>query len=171
MESNHYTVRVTKDELVFSAGHFITFDGDRCESIHGHNWRVAVDVSGPLDENSYVFDFIMLRDLMKSIVRELDHRMLLPTESRLISVEPDGPNLVARFNDRHWSFPNDECVLLPVDNTTTELIAKYLGARLRDAISGQKVPLPETMSITLEENFGQTATAFWSGKRTPSPSE
>ena len=62
MTDERYRVRVTKDHLVFSAAHFITFNGHICERLHGHNWRVAVEVAGPLDENSYVFDFIALRD-------------------------------------------------------------------------------------------------------------
>ena len=62
MTTERYRVRVTKDHLVFSAAHFITFNGNICERLHGHNWRVAVEVAGPLDENSYVFDFIALRD-------------------------------------------------------------------------------------------------------------
>ena len=41
-----FRVRVTKDYLVFSSGHFITFNGDHCERIHGHNYRLAVEVEG-----------------------------------------------------------------------------------------------------------------------------
>lgn len=156
-----YNVRVTKDELVFSAGHFITFDGEHCERIHGHNWRVAVEVADDLDRNSYVFDFIALRDLTRAIVAELDHRMLLPTESRLIHLEEDGPNWLARFGDRRWSFPRDECALLPIANTTAELIADLIGQRLRQAIAARGLPLPRTVRVEVEENFGQWAAAHW----------
>ena len=113
-----------------------------CERIHGHNWRVAVEVDGPLDENHYVFDFIALRDLTRDLVAELDHRMLLPTESALIRLEDDGPNVVARFGDRHWSFPREECVLLPVANTTAELIADWIAGRLLDAFGAPACPSP-----------------------------
>src|SRR5207302_4745124 len=84
---DNYRVRVTKDHLVFSAAHFITFNGNVCERLHGHNWRVAAEVAGPLDENYYVFDFIALRDALQRIVGELDHRMLLPLRHRAIRVE------------------------------------------------------------------------------------
>src|SRR6218665_2410959 len=79
---DQYRVRVTKDHLVFSAGHFVTIttpDVSFCERLHGHNFRVAVEVAGPLDVNQYVFDFIALRDALQAIVAGLDHRMLLPT--------------------------------------------------------------------------------------------
>ena len=156
-----HRVRVTKDHLVFSAGHFITFNGDICERIHGHNWRVAVEVESPLDENMYVFDFIALLDLTRALVAELDHRMLLPDGSGRIVVVEDGPNLRVTHGDRYWSFPHDECVVLPVPNTTTELIAGYLGARLLEVIAARGLPRPAVLRVEVEENFGQTARAEW----------
>lgn len=153
-----YSVRVTKDHLVFSAGHFITFDGGHCERIHGHNYRMAVEVEGELDENHYVFDFIALLEMARALALELDHRMLLPTTSRLIRLEDDGPNVVARYKERYWSFPRDECVLLPIPNTTTELLADYMAGRLLDAIGARGLAAPRVLRVEVEENFGQTAT-------------
>ena len=162
MPNARYQVRVTKDELVFSAGHFITYAGGLCERIHGHNYRTAVEVEDDLDTNHYVFDFIALRDLTKAIVIELDHRMLLPTLSPLIVLEDDGPgNVRARFANRSWSFPRDECVLLPVANTTTELLADHIGGRLRDDLVTRGINLPRIMRVEVEENFGQSATVEW----------
>ena len=162
MPNARYLVRVTKDELVFSAGHFITFAGGICERVHGHNYRTAVEVEDDLDENHYVFDFIALRDLTRAIAADLDHRMLLPSRSSLITLEDDGPNNVrARFQDRFWSFPRDECVLLPIPNTTTELLADHIGGRLRAELTERGIPLPRVMRVEVEENFGQTATVEW----------
>ncbi|MEX1225060.1 MAG: 6-carboxytetrahydropterin synthase, partial [Pirellulales bacterium] len=91
-----YHVRVDKDYLVFSAAHFITFDGNVCERLHGHNWRVWAEVYGPLDENHYVIDFIALRDEMKKLVDELDHRMLLPEHHPAIQVTAGDQEVEAR---------------------------------------------------------------------------
>ena len=88
-----YHVRIDKDDLVFSASHFITFDGDTCERLHGHNYRVAVDVHGPLDENHYVVDFVALRQSIRAILDELDHRVILPVTHPKIRVEA-GPQEV-----------------------------------------------------------------------------
>ena len=166
----NYKVRVTKDSLVFSAGHFITFNGDHCERIHGHNYRVAIEVEGDLDENGYVFDFIALRDQAKAIVDELDHRMLLPADSTKILLEDDGPsNLRARYKDRSWSFPRDECVILPVPNTTAEMLAAYIAGRLRGAWTDLGIPLPPVMRVEVEECFGQWGVVEWRGGSSPPP--
>ena len=161
MPSPRHSVRVTKDYLVFSSGHFITFNGGECERLHGHNYRAAVEVEGGLDEDHYVFDFIALRDLTRAITDELDHRMLLPTGSELIRVEEDGPNWRVRYRDRHWSFPRDECVLLPVANTTAELLADYIAGRLLRALADRGLPAPEVLRVEVEECFGQAATTEW----------
>ena len=158
---NRYKVRVTKDYLVFCAGHFITYAGDCCERLHGHNYRVAVEVEDDLDRNHYVFDFIALKDRTRALTDELDHRMLLPTRSDLIVLEPDGPNVTVRYRDRRWSFPADECALLPIANTTAELLADYLAARLRQDFSATGIPLPRVLRVEVEESFGQAAEVEW----------
>ena len=152
-----YRVRVSKDYLVFSAGHFITFDGDVCERLHGHNYRVAAEVAGPLDENHYVVDFIALRDELKAIVDSLDHRMLLPTGHPLIKVLADEREVVVTFRERRWIFPRGDCVLLPVANTTSELLARYIGLALREALSARLGHAPERLRIEVDECFGQVA--------------
>ena len=78
--TERYKVRVTKDHFVFCSGHFISYEGDKCERLHGHNYRTAVEIEGVLDENQYVFDFIALKHRTKAITDELDHRMMLPTQ-------------------------------------------------------------------------------------------
>jgi 6-pyruvoyltetrahydropterin/6-carboxytetrahydropterin synthase len=159
--SSRYSVRVTKDYLVFCSGHFITYNGDHCERIHGHNYRASVEVEDDLDENHYVFDFIALKELTRELTDELDHRMLLPTRNPLVRLEDEGTNVVARFKGRYWSFPRDECVLLPIANTTAELLADYLGTRLRQRFQGRNLPLPRLMRVEVEESFGQSATVEW----------
>lgn len=149
-----FRIRLQKDSFVFSAGHFITYDGDHCERLHGHNYRASVEVAGPLDENGYVFDFIALRDLFTALISDLDHRMLLPGCSEKILLHSDGPNWKVTYQERFWSFPKDECVVLPVSNTTTELIAKWLGLQLLERLKQRGLASIETMKVSVEENFG-----------------
>ncbi|WP_435009578.1 6-pyruvoyl trahydropterin synthase family protein [Tundrisphaera lichenicola] len=161
MPGSRYKVRVTKDYLVFSSGHFITYNGDQCERIHGHNYRVAVEVEDDLDINHYVFDFIALKDLTQAIVNELDHRMMLPTQSDLIRLEEDGPNWLVRYQDRRWSFPREECALIPIANTTAELLADHIAGRLRRDFDERGLPTPRILRVEVEESFGQSAEVEW----------
>ena len=151
----NYHVRIAKDYLVFSAAHFITFNGNICERLHGHNYRVAAEVYGPLDENHYVVDFIALRDTLKKLVDELDHHMLLPTGHPLIQVVADDRSVEVTFEDRRWVFPRGDCVLLPVPNTTAELLARYLGERLQSELQARLGWQPQRLRLEVDECQGQ----------------
>ncbi|MEZ6125343.1 MAG: 6-pyruvoyl tetrahydropterin synthase family protein [Planctomycetaceae bacterium] len=156
----HFEARVTKDSLVFSAAHFITFNGNVCERLHGHNWRLDVSVCGSLDENFYVYDFIALRDACAAIVAELDHSVLLPDAHHSIFVETsdDGQEVVARFEQRRWVFPAEDCRILPLKNTTAELIAQWIGHRLIRDLNLKSGNSISELKVSVEENFGQWAT-------------
>jgi len=157
-----YHVRVAKDSLVFSAAHFITYAGNVCERLHGHNYRVAAEVAGPLDENHYVVDFIALRDALRKILDSLDHFVLLPTGHPLIQVEAGALEVVARFGDRRWVFPRSDCALLPIPNTTAELLARYIGQRLEEQLVAQTGRRPDAIRIEVDECSGQSAVWEWS---------
>ncbi|MBM3995701.1 MAG: 6-pyruvoyl tetrahydropterin synthase family protein [Planctomycetes bacterium] len=165
-----FHVRVSKDYLVFCSGHFISYEGDKCERLHGHNYRAAIEVEGALDENFYVFDFITLKNRAKLITDELDHRMMLPTRNRVILLQELLTSYRVRYKDREWVFPRDDCVLLPIENTTAELLARYIGERLRADLAATCKYVPEVMRVEVEESFGQSATWEWreSGSIRPS---
>src|SRR5262249_21269320 len=156
--NERFKVRVTKDHLGFCSGHFISYEGDRCERLHGHNYRATVEVEGELDENRYVFDFIALKRRTKAITDELDHRMLLATRNPLIAVAEGPQSVRVRYKDREWVFPRDDCVLLPIENTTAELLARYLAGRLLEDLRRHHRYEPQVLRVEVEENVGQSAT-------------
>lgn len=144
-----------KEQLVFSAAHFITFAGDTCECLHGHNYGVKAEVKGPLDENQYVVDFIAFRDNLEKVVRQLDHHMLLPTEHPLIKVSGQGDEVVTTFRKKRWVFPAEDCILLPIGNTTAEQIAWWIANQLREAMKPAVGEAIETLEVSVDENNGQ----------------
>lgn len=150
-----FSVRLHKEYLVFSAAHFITFAGNICERLHGHNYRVEAEVIGPLDENHYVIDFIALRDRLKQLVDALDHHVLLPTEHPQIHITESEREVVAQFEDRRWVFPREDCVLLPVANTTAELLARHLARELWSWLESTQPSQYAGLRLAVDENLGQ----------------
>ena len=153
--AKNYRVKLEKEYLIFSAAHFITFAGNICERIHGHNYRVYAEVEAPLDRNQYVVDFIVLRDTLKEITEALDHHVLLPMTHDQIKVTVDEKEVLVTFEDRRWIFPLDDCVLLPVSNTTAELLADYMATELLDRLAAKGVTQIEKLEIGVDENEGQ----------------
>ena len=156
-----YKVRVTKDYLSFCAAHFISFEGTQCERLHGHNYRVAAEISGRLNQDHLVFDFIVLKGLLRDIANELDHRMLVPTRSSVLGIEHDEQKVRLAYGRKEWILPREDCVLLPIENTTAELIARYIAGRLADVHHTRHNFSPTVLRVEVEENVGQSATYEW----------
>jgi 6-pyruvoyltetrahydropterin/6-carboxytetrahydropterin synthase len=152
--SGQFRVLLQKEQLVFSAAHFITFAGDICECIHGHNYGVRAEVGGPVDQNQYVIDFIAFRDTLAQIVKRLDHHMLLPTQHPLIKVQREGDEVITRFREKRWVFPAEDCLLLPIGNTTAELIAWWIAGQVREQLRATN-PHLQWLEISVDENHGQ----------------
>ena len=166
MSDATYRVDVSKEQFVFSAAHFITFAGDICERIHGHNYGVRASIEGPLDENRYVVDFIALRDAVLEQTQSLDHHVILPSDHAEIKITSDDKETTATFRDRRWVFPNEDCVILPVINTTAEEIARVIAERVitktHEKFGGQL----SYLEVAVDENCGQ-----WGVCRIPWPNQ
>src|SRR3989442_774544 len=159
---NAFKVSVTNDNIVFASAHFIIFPGHRCERLHGHNYRTRVVVEGGLDpEAHYVFDFAELKHLMRRLTDELDHRVLLPLEHPKLQVREQGDTVAVAYEGKaRYVFPKADCALLPIPNTTVEMLARYLARRARSELertAGGAVAL-RVIEVEIEEDFGQAAT-------------
>jgi 6-pyruvoyltetrahydropterin/6-carboxytetrahydropterin synthase len=154
-----FSVSVTKDYLVFASAHFITFAGHRCEGLHGHNYRARVTVEGALDEECwFVFDFTVLKKIMRRLCDEIDHKVLLPTENPKLRLTEVGEAVhVAYEGAPRYVFPKVDCSLLPVPNTTVEMLAELLTKRLRAELESMDARGLTAVEMEVEENFGQSA--------------
>ncbi|MGE0444029.1 MAG: 6-pyruvoyl tetrahydropterin synthase family protein [Vicinamibacterales bacterium] len=158
--SDTYRISVEKDYLVFASAHFVTFAGHRCEGLHGHNYRARATVEGGLVPDTWlVFDFVELKRIMRRLCDEIDHLVLLPTESKRITISEDGERVTVSVDgEPRYVFPRRDCALLPIPNTTVEMIATLLAGRLVEALQAEGASGLTAVEIEVEENFGQRAT-------------
>ena len=158
-ERGEFRVSVTKDYLVFASAHFITFAGHRCEGLHGHNYRARVTVEGGLNTESwFVFDFVELKKIMKRLCDDIDHLVLLPTKSDRIRVVEEGESVSVSVDGKpRYVFPRKDCALLPIPNTTVEMLARLLSERLQGELQSLGARGLTAIEMEVEENFGQSA--------------
>ena len=158
-QRGEFRVSVAKDYLVFASAHFITFAGHRCEGLHGHNYRVRVTVEGALDQDTwFVFDFVVLKRLMKELCDEIDHKVLLPLENPKIQVREEGDAVTVAYEGTlRYRFPRVDCSLLPVPNTTVEMLAELLAGRCLAQLEKMGAKGLTAIEMEVEENFGQSA--------------
>ena len=152
-----YRIHIAKDYLNFSAAHFITYDGHQCEPLHGHNYRTRIMLEGKLDENYYVMNFVPIKRMMRQICDALDHRMLLPLENERLVLTVGDEQVHVYYGQCCYSFPRNDVVLLPIPNTTAEMLARHICDQARDALHRMGIDHLTAIEIEVEESPGQAA--------------
>jgi 6-pyruvoyltetrahydropterin/6-carboxytetrahydropterin synthase len=156
-----FSIRVAKDYTSFASAHFATFEGDQCEPLHGHNYRVAVSLSGPLDENAFVYNFVPLKKLMRTVCDRLDHRLLLPTGNPHLAITADATSYTIRYRHKTYVIPREDVVQLPIPNTTAECFAEWIGHELLAQLCAAGAQNLTEIAVEVEETIGQKA--WWKG--------
>lgn len=61
----------------FAAAHQLKMVTEKCENLHGHNWKVELFVAGEnLLDSGVLIDFGIIRRRLGEILESLDHRFL-----------------------------------------------------------------------------------------------
>jgi len=150
-----FTVRLAKADFKFSAAHFTLFSPTEAEPLHGHNYRVGVEVSGPeLDEVGLLIETGALKRTIRELCAELDDRVLLPDRSPLLLIDVAEGQVSCRFGERAYSFPESEVVRLPASNVSMELLARIFWRRLADDLDDTAIT---HLAVEIEETDGQSA--------------
>ncbi len=77
----------------FAAAHQLAMVTEKCENLHGHNWKVEVAVSGErLDPAGVVMDFGILKKHLAEIMHTLDHKFLNDLDA-FKDVNPSSENI------------------------------------------------------------------------------
>lgn len=148
------SVSVERNRLKFASAHMATFHG-KCEPLHGHNYQIIVEAEGELTEDSWVWDFGSLKRLARELVDELDHKFLLQMESRLLDIAEGPGTYLVSFGEKRYSFPASDVAALPIDNTTAERLAEYIGTRLLAGLKEAGADRVSRLRIGVEEMPGQ----------------
>jgi len=81
----------------FAAAHQLKMVAKKCESLHGHNWKVEVYLTGEeLNRAGVLMDFGEIKKEVSSIMKTLDHRFLNETETFHDDHPPSSEN-IARY--------------------------------------------------------------------------
>lgn len=78
----------------FAAAHQLKMVGEKCENLHGHNWKIEVVVTGEtLNEGGVLVDFGEIKKSLATIIGRLDHRFLNETDTFAENSPPSSENI------------------------------------------------------------------------------
>ncbi|MFX1592707.1 MAG: 6-pyruvoyl tetrahydropterin synthase family protein [Promethearchaeota archaeon] len=133
-----FKVKLESADIKFSASHFLK-EPHQCSRLHGHNYYVSVEISDKLDENHFVVDFIDLKEKLMSIVKSMDHYILIPTRSNELEILEEKDSIEIVVSNKRYVFPREDVFFLPLQATTSELLAKYIHVKLKEIYGNKKI--------------------------------
>jgi len=150
---------LAKQNFKFSATHFLIFNKQSAERLHGHNYQVKVRIELP-NENEFSgegfhIDFSVFKKIIKAMCDEWDERVILPSKQEDMKLTEKGPSLEVRFRNRFYVFPKDEVVLLPTANTSVEEYSRLFAEKLLNELTPYRI---RKLSVSVEETRGQMGT-------------
>jgi 6-pyruvoyltetrahydropterin/6-carboxytetrahydropterin synthase len=148
-----YRMVLAKEDFKFSAAHFTLFGDGRAELLHGHNYRVRVELAGgELDGEGLLVDLESFKRELRALCARLDSRTLIPSLSPRLEWVRDEGGIEVRFGERTYRFPAADVLLLPLANTSIELLARSLWSDLAHHLAGSRV---RSLAVSVEETAGQ----------------
>jgi len=142
-----------KAGIKFSAAHIIP-EYEKCGRLHGHSYAIHAKVYGNPNEKGIIMDFIHLKNSLKEIAEELDHKILIPEKHKGVKVRKMDDYVELINNGKKYLFPKEDCAFLPVSSTSAESLAHYIANRLACKIKEKNIT---EIEIGLDEGQGQGA--------------
>ena len=151
-----FKVRLYREDLSFSAGH-ISIYGDAMEGQHGHNYQISVELEGLLGPDSLVVDFRAVKEILRSIARELNHRTLVPAQHPQLKIEQREKSTQMTSGGEHIELPTSNVVLLDVPNVTSEMLAFFFFEAVRKKLPEEDLKRLRRITVEVTESPGQSA--------------
>ena len=112
--------------------HRLPYHEGGCRNVHGHSYRMWIELTGVPDANGMVLDYFVLKQMVDPLVAEVDHAFLCDNSDKLIVDFLDSSKLKAVYVD----FP-----------TTAENIARWFFERLSGVFSTDRSSLKHLRAL------------------------
>ncbi len=152
-----WSIDLSKENFKFSAAHFLIFEDGSAERLHGHNYRVRVEIEARLSAHGLVLDFRKVKPVVRELCDELDEHWLVPGEHPVLRWgRRDDGVIEVRYLERYYAAPEEDVLVLPINNTSSENLATWFG---RELLRRLRLRFPEVavrvLRVAVEETSGQ----------------
>lgn len=154
-------IEISKEALNFSIGHFTIFSSTDRENLHGHNFGLQCQATAPLNDEGLLFDYAILKKLLKQLCDDLDEQVILPLHSPHLNISEEGDYVIAEFNGEKMYFLHRDVTLLPIANSTVEEFSHYFLGIIKEHpdLQGKGIL---ALTVKVSSNVGQYGVAEWS---------
>lgn len=154
------SIEIAKHALNFSVAHFTIFSKTRRENLHGHNFQIACELTAPVDENGLMFDYSIIKSVIRHMCDEIDEQVILPKNSPHLEFIDEGEYTVAVFDGQRIPFLKRDVTVLPIANTTVEEFSNYFLHKVLNHAELKDRGIVK-MKISVSSSPGQTGSSTW----------
>ncbi|MHA1865808.1 MAG: 6-pyruvoyl trahydropterin synthase family protein [Candidatus Heimdallarchaeaceae archaeon] len=148
-------IQISGDKISFSAAHILS-NHDKCSRLHGHNYRLRVEAEGQLNVKKMVVDFGEFKTKVRNIVKQFDHRILVPSQNKEFNIISDEREVkILTTENKYYRFPKDDVLILPIEATTAELLAKYIHNLIKETYPKLKITVSISETPTSIASFSE----------------
>lgn len=155
------TIELNKEALNFSIAHFTIFNATEREDLHGHNYQLECKATAPLADTGLLFDYAILKKMLRAMCDEIDEKMILPSQSPHLKIEHGNDYTYGIFNGERIPFLPRDLIILPIANSTVEELSHYFLDRVLNHPDLADAGIVE-LNIKILSSPGQGASAHWS---------
>jgi 6-pyruvoyltetrahydropterin/6-carboxytetrahydropterin synthase len=151
---SYITLDGWRANIRFSSAHIIP-EYEKCGRLHGHTYAVHIKIGGTPDEKGIIMDFSQIKETLREIVSDIDHKILVPEKSKTAKISKERETVTIISLDKKYSFPIQDCIFLPITSTSAENLSEYLLNTLL-----KKIEIPKNIKfieIGIDEGYGQGA--------------
>ena len=153
-------IEIAKHALNFSVAHFTIFSKTERENLHGHNFQVECDLTGPVSNDGLTFDYGIIKRVIRGLCDELDEQVILPDHSPYLEIREEDGYTIAVFNGERLPFLARDVTILPIANTTVEEFSHYLLHRMLDHPEFKDREIVK-LNVKVSSSPGQTGCSTW----------
>ncbi len=119
------SIEIAKSYLHFSAAHFTIFSATNRERLHGHNWQIAVEITGEVGDDGLCFDYAIYKKILKELCQQYDEYVLIAEQSPHLEISQDDDFYLIKHNGITQPLLKSDTLILPVKNITIECLSAY----------------------------------------------
>ncbi len=154
-------IELHKEELKFSAGHFMLLSPTQRESMHGHDYQVHATFNALIKQNGMAFDCRDYKQHLLKICQSLDYRFILPSQSEYLNLTEEKGHWIVGFGEQKITFLKQDAVVLPICNVTLEELSYWFLQQLMTNLAELQEDDIQGIRIKIFNGRGESGATTW----------
>lgn len=163
MAKDCHRVHIRKETIKFSAAHMTVFPDGTKEPLHGHNYQVSLTLEISDASLKSMVRFTELKKSLAALCAKWDERVLLAARCPFLRVRGRaGGEIEFTLCRKRYVLPEDEVVMVPIENVTTELLSKELCRKFIKKLDRKSLARNlRAVALRVDESGGQGSSYEW----------